>query len=183
MEDWWLYWEADYDWFDSVTQTAPPTTAVGGGLNPSMLETYGKPMAIGAKGLQSLAQTYASKAQIDNLYTNIFRTERNIEQMEIALRDQLEYQTRKIDRRKGTQLARIGASGIGIQGSPIMAVMDSYAQGMKDYDAIHQQGMFAIDEAYNDIYDNLDRVEDIGKGMIISGVSTAASAAFGMATL
>ena len=186
-ENWWLYWNPNpnsIDLFDSLTTTAGTSNVVSDtGMEKSILEQYATPMALASIGLQGFASAWAGKTRIENLYTNIDRTRRNIDQMEKALRDTLEIQARKVSRRHGTQMAKVGASGVGFSGSPLLVMMQSHAQGMKDYDAIHQKGVFAIDQAYESIYTDLKQAKDIGTSMIIGGVSTAARGAFGMATL
>jgi hypothetical protein len=186
-ENWWLYWSPDpasIDLFDSLTTTAGTSNVVAEtDLQKSALEQYAAPLAIASVGLQGFASAWAGKTRIENLYTNIDRTKRNIDQMELALKDTLEMQARKVSRRHGTQMAKIGASGVGFGGSPLLVMMESHARGMQDYDAIHQKGMFAIDQAYDSIYSDLKQAKDIGTSMIVGGISTAARGAFGVATL
>lgn len=187
MSDWWLYWtpnEVNIDLFDSVTQPVTGSNVLSEpALEYNAIEQYSGPLALASIGLQGFASGFANKARIENIFHNVSRTERNIAQMEKALMESLSIQARKVTKRHGTQMARIGASGVGFSGSPVLVMAESYSRGMADYDAIHQRGVFAIDEAYESIYDDLKQAKDIGTSMIIGGVSTAARGAFGVASL
>lgn len=163
--DWFLNWSLDNDvnigFFDSATQinSSSAITAPGTGASPNPA-AY---VAIGSHFLKGFAEMQASEAQVSNIYRNIARTEKNIEQMEEQLFESLDIQTRKISRRHGTQMARVGASGVAFSGSPLMVMAETHRRGMEDYEAIEKRGKYAIDDAYLSIYDQIAQAKDIGK--------------------
>lgn len=157
---------------------APTGAGTGTLLQKSTMEKYAGPMAMGAIALQGITSTMASKSYLDNIFANVDRMGANVEQMASALDDTLEIQARKVSRRAGEVKARIGASGLGMSGSPLLVMADTYARGMEDYDAISQEGKYAIENAYTQIYDELDRAKDVGTQMMVGGLQTAATGAF-----
>jgi len=174
----------DYGFFDGVLNpNVINKTVIGGdtvnnyyGSTKSQLS---KSLSLAGGALQMYGQTQTGLAQIDNIMANVGRTERNIEQIELEMMDMLDVQVRKVSKRHGTQMARVGASGVGFSGSPLLVMAESHARGMQDYDAIEQRGRFAIDSAYQGIYDSLDQAKDIAGGIMIGAVTTLAGSVYG----
>ena len=173
---------SDYGFFDGVLNPSKGKTVAGGmGSGMSPLGLYGASLSMLSTGLNISAMTEGSLAQIDNIMRNIGRTERNIDQIQLEMMDTLDIQVRKVSRRHGTQMARIGASGVGFSGSPLMVMAETHRRGMEDYEAIEQRGRFAIDSAYLSIYDNIDMAKDIADSIasnataqFVSGLGSAA---------
>lgn len=166
----------DHGFFDGVLNPDKGKTVAGGWDAP---KHWGSSLSLAAGGVQMYGQTQASLAGIDNIFRNVHRTERNIEQIESEMMDSLDIQVRKVSRRHGKQMARIGASGVGFAGSPLMVMAESYARGMEDYDAIEERGRYAIDSAYQSIYDSLDQAKDIATSIMINSATTLASSVYG----
>ena len=174
-----LNWQSDTSYniglFDTpAVQQAGGTNILSSTISKQGLYNYGPEMAVVGAGIEALGVSFNMDAQISNIYANVSRTRRNIEQMEEALMDNLDRQVRKVSRRHGAQMAKVGASGVGFSGSPLAVMAESHARGMQDYDAIYKQGYYAIDEAYESIYDDLDRAKDVATGAIVSSVGTFA---------
>ncbi len=53
----------------------------------------------------------------------------------------------------------------------------SHARGMQDYDAIERKGQYAIDSAYQNIYDSLDQARDIANALSKQATATMVGAA------
>jgi hypothetical protein len=180
--NWFLNWQAENDvnigFFDSALQGSNQGSVLSAPTSPN----YGALLQIGAIGLKSFAEISASKRQVANIFTNIGRTEKNIEQIHEQLSEALEIQARKVSKRQGTQMARIGASGVAFSGSPLMVMAETHRRGMEDYEAIEKKGRYAIEDAYLSIYDQIDRAEDIGKAQQYAGISTAVTTGTAIAT-
>lgn len=159
--------------FDLTLFGSSASPGAGGGPGISSMSSTGLALAGTGMALQGFANIFAAKSEIDSIYTNIARAESNIEQMRISLFDTLNIQARKVSRRTGTEMARIGRSGVTTEGSPIVIMMENFGRGMQDFDAINERGTYAIDSAYQEIYDELARASDISKGAGLSMVSTA----------
>jgi len=159
----------------STSSTSPAASAAPSIVSSvfSMSSVGGAALAGSGMALQGVANIFAAKSEIDSIFNNVARSEMNITQMRKSLFDTLDIQARKVSRRTGTEMARIGRSGVTTEGSPISIMMENYGRGMQDFDAINEQGTYAIDSAYQEIFDELDRASDVATGMALSYVSTA----------
>lgn len=177
--DWFLNWSLDNDvnvgFLDSATNIGYTSNNSGGnyGASPNPAAF----IATGSYFLKSIAERQAAEAQVSNIYRNIARTELNIEQMEEQLLDTLNVQARKVSGRHGTQMARVGASGVAFSGSPLLIMAETHRRGMEDYEAIEKKGKYAIDDAYLSIYDQIAQAKDIGKAQKWSAATNIVGAA------
>lgn len=173
-----IYPSSTRGFFDSVLNPSKQTTVVNG-TGSNVPDQWGRNLALASAGLGMYAQTTSSLAQIDNIMANVHRTERNIEQIELEMVDMLDAQVRKVSRKHGTQVAKVGASGVGFSGSPLLIMATTHARGMQDYAAIEQKGRFAIDDAYRSIYDSLDQVKDISTSIFFNSAASLAGGVYG----
>ena len=173
-----IYPNSTRGFFDGVLNPSSKSV-VSGEQSFSAPPAWGRNLALAAGGIQMYGQTQSSLANIDNIMANVHRTEMNIEQIELEMMDTLDIQARKVSTRHGTQMARIGASGVGFSGSPLLVMATTHARGMQDYDAIEQKGRYAITDAYRSIYDSLDQAEDIANSIFLNSVTTLAGSVYG----